>query len=106
MLNGVTELIMMKADVLDTFDKIYACTHYKHDGQVIDYMPYEIITNEAEPVLEEIQGWNQDLTGITSESEIPEALKNYISYLEKALGVPITFLSVGPDRKQTLSLSK
>lgn len=106
MLNGVTDLIMMKADVLDTFDKIYACTHYKYNGEVIDYMPYEIITHQAEPMLEEIDGWKQDLTGITSEQEIPEALKNYISYLEKALEVPITILSVGPDRKQTLALSK
>ncbi len=106
MLNGVTDLIMMKADVLDTFDKIYACTHYKYNGEVIDYMPYEIITHQAEPILKEIDGWKQDLTGITSEQEIPEALKNYISYLEKALEVPITILSVGPDRKQTLALSK
>jgi len=106
MLNGVTDLIMMKADVLDTFDKIYACTHYRYNGEVIDYMPYEIITHQAEPILEEIEGWKQDLTGITSEGEIPAALKNYISYLEKALEVPITILSVGPDRKQTLALSK
>ncbi|MCW8311970.1 adenylosuccinate synthase [Sphingobacterium thalpophilum] len=106
MLNGVTDLIMMKADVLDTFDKIYACTHYKYNGEVIDYMPYEIITHQAEPILEEIDGWKQDLTGITSADEIPEALQNYISYLEKALEVPITILSVGPDRKQTLALSK
>ena len=69
-------------------------------------MPYEIITHQAEPILEEIDGWKQDLTGITSEQQIPEALKNYISYLEKALEVPITILSVGPDRKQTLALSK
>lgn len=106
MLNGVTELIMMKADVLDTFEKIQVCTQYRHEGKVIDYMPYEIITNEAEPILEEIDGWNQDLTGITQESEIPTALQNYITYLEKALEVPITFLSVGPDRKQTLKLTK
>jgi adenylosuccinate synthase len=106
MLNGVTDLIMMKADVLDTFDKIYACAHYKYNGEVIDYMPYEIITHQAEPILEEIEGWKQDLTGITSQDQIPEALRSYISYLEKALEVPITILSVGPDRKQTLALSK
>lgn len=104
MLNGVTELIMMKADVLDTFDKIQVCTHYIHEGEKIDYMPYEIITNEAEPVLEEIDGWNQDLTGIRDKSELPEALKNYISYLENALEVPIKYLSVGPDRVQTITL--
>ena len=104
MLNGVTELIMMKADVLDTFEKIKVCTHYKHNGETIDYMPYEIITNQAEPVLEEIEGWNQDITGIRSKDEIPAALANYIAYLEKALEVPIKYLSVGPDRVQTIEL--
>src|SRR5690606_7334769 len=74
MLNGVTELIMMKADVLDTFEKIYACTHYKYDGEVIDYMPYDINTIKPEPILEEIEGWNQDLTSIREESEIPTAV--------------------------------
>ncbi|NGM64038.1 adenylosuccinate synthase [Sphingobacterium sp. SGR-19] len=104
MLNGVTELIMMKADVLDTFEKINVCTHYKHNGETIDYMPYEIITNQAQPVLEEIEGWNQDITGIRSKDEIPTALKNYIAYLEQALEVPIKYLSVGPDRVQTIEL--
>ncbi|MGO3307674.1 MAG: adenylosuccinate synthase [Sphingobacterium sp.] len=104
MLNGVTELIMMKADVLDTFEKISVCTHYKYNGEVIDYMPYEIITNQAEPVLEEIQGWNQDVTGIRTKDEIPTALHDYITYLEKALEVPIKYLSVGPDRTQTIEL--
>jgi adenylosuccinate synthase len=104
MLNGVTELIMMKADVLDTFDKIYACTHYNYNGEVIDYMPYDINSIKPEPVLEEIEGWNQDLTGIRTKDEIPAALANYISYLEKALEVPIKYLSVGPDRTQTIEL--
>ncbi|MFZ4262985.1 adenylosuccinate synthase [Sphingobacterium sp. HJSM2_6] len=104
MINGVTELIMMKADVLDTFDKIYACTHYNYLGETIDYMPYEIITNKPEPVLKEIEGWNQDLTGIRSQDEIPQALANYISFLEQELNVPIKYLSVGPDRTQTIAL--
>ncbi|WP_437919530.1 adenylosuccinate synthase [Sphingobacterium sp. LRF_L2] len=104
MLNGVTELIMMKADVLDTFEKIYVCTHYKYNGETIDYMPYEIITNQAEPILEEVEGWNQNITGIREKGEIPVALKNYIDYLEKALEVPIKYLSVGPDRVQTIEL--
>ncbi|MFD1770065.1 adenylosuccinate synthase [Sphingobacterium suaedae] len=104
MLNGVTELIMMKADVLDTFEKIHVCTHYKHNGEIIDYMPYEIITNQAEPILEQVEGWNQDITGIRTADEIPAALKNYIAYLEKALEVPIKYLSVGPDRVQTIAL--
>jgi len=104
MLNGVTELVMMKADVLDTFDKIYACTHYNYNGEIIDYMPYDINSIKPTPVLEEIQGWQQDLTGIRTTAEIPTALANYISYLEKALEVPIKYLSVGPDRTQTIEL--
>ncbi len=104
MINGVTELIMMKADVLDTFEKIYACTHYNYLGETIDYMPYEIITNKPEPVLKEIEGWNQDLTGIRSQDEIPQALANYIAFLEQELNVPIKYLSVGPDRTQTIAL--
>ncbi|WP_313368142.1 adenylosuccinate synthase [Sphingobacterium mizutaii] len=104
MINGVTELIMMKADVLDTFDKIYVCTHYKYQGETIDYMPYEIITHQPEPILKEIDGWNTDLTGIRSKDEIPAALNNYIAFLEKELNVPIKYLSVGPDRTQTIVL--
>ncbi|MGJ1204523.1 adenylosuccinate synthase [Sphingobacterium lactis] len=104
MINGVTELIMMKADVLDTFEKIYVCTHYNYQGEQIDYMPYEIITHKPEPVLKELQGWNTDLTGIQSKDEIPAALADYIAYLEQELNVPIKYLSVGPDRKQTIVL--
>ncbi|WP_256007588.1 adenylosuccinate synthase [Pedobacter deserti] len=105
MLNGVTELIMMKADVLDGFEKIYVCTHYEHDGQIIDYMPYDITSIKPTPVLKEIEGWKTDVTGITSANEIPGRLSEYISYLERELAVPIRFLSVGPDRKQTLQLT-
>ena len=104
MINGVTELIMMKADVLDTFDKIYVCTHYKYQGETIDYMPYEIITHKPEPILKEVEGWNADLTGIRSKDELPSALNNYISFLEQELNVPIKYLSVGPDRTQTIVL--
>ena len=104
MINGVTELIMMKADVLDTFDKIYVCTHYKYQGETIDYMPYEIITHKPEPILKEVEGWNTDLTGIRSKDELPSALNNYISFLEQELNVPIKYLSVGPDRTQTIVL--
>lgn len=104
MLNGVTQLIMMKADVLDSFEKIYACTHYKYNGEVIDYMPYDINSIKPEPIFEEIDGWNEDLTGIRSKDEVPAKLESYIDYLEKHLEVPIKFLSVGPDRVQTLEL--
>jgi len=104
MLNGVTELIMMKADVLDTFDTIYACTHYEYNGETIDYMPYDIISIEPKPVLKTIDGWATDVTKITSVDQIPAKLNDYIAFLEKELEVPIKFLSVGPDRAQTLEL--
>jgi adenylosuccinate synthase len=104
MLNGVTELIMMKADVLDGFDTIYACTHYEHNGEVIDYMPYDIITVEPKPIIKEIKGWNTDITELRTAGEIPVALSNYIQFLEEQLEVPIKYLSVGPDRTQTLVL--
>lgn len=105
MLNGVTELVMTKADVLSGFEKIYACTHYIQNGEKIDYMPYDICGVQTDVVLQEIDGWNEDLTGITTPEQIPAALVNYISYLEKELSVRIKYLSVGPDRKQTLILS-
>jgi adenylosuccinate synthase len=105
MLNGVTELVMTKADVLSGFDKIYACTHYKHNGEVIDYMPYDICTVQPEPVYKEIEGWKEDLTGIRSPSEVPAKLSSYVKYLEKELGVPVKYLSVGPDRVQTLIMN-
>ena len=104
MLNGVTELVMTKADVLSGFDKIYACTHYNYLGETIDYMPYDICSVDAVPVLKEIDGWQEDLTGITELTEIPARLSSYISFLEKELGVPVKYLSVGPDRVQTLVL--
>ena len=104
MLSGVTQLVMTKADVLSGFDKIYACTHYNYMGELIDYMPYDICSINPEPVFKEIEGWHEDLTGITELSQIPQKLKNYIDYLETELGVPVKYLSVGPDRLQTLTL--
>ncbi|MBQ8675645.1 MAG: adenylosuccinate synthase [Bacteroidaceae bacterium] len=101
MVNGVTKLIMMKSDVLDTFDTVKACVAYKHNGEQIDYFPYDI--NEGiEPVYVEMQGWKQDLTTITSESEFPQAFKDYIAFLERELETPIAIVSVGPDREQTI----
>ena len=104
MLSGVTQLVMTKADVLSGFDKIYACTHYNYMGEKIDYMPYDISSVSPEPIYMEIDGWNEDLTGITKLSQIPAKLKSYIDFLEDELGVPVKYLSVGPDRKQTLQL--
>lgn len=105
MLNGVTELVMTKADILSGFEEIQVCTHYQYNGETIDYMPYDIISIQPEPMYESLPGWQEDLTGITRVDQIPEELKAYIKYLETHLGVPVKYLSVGPDRTQTLELS-
>jgi len=102
MLNGVTQLIMMKSDVLSGFDTIKVCTHYKYRGKVIDYVPYDVVNEPIEPVYEELQGWSEDLTGYNDLAQLPKAFLDYITYIEKATGLPITILSVGPDRKQTM----
>ena len=102
MLNGVTKLIMTKSDVLSGFDSIDICTHYNYRGEKIDYLPFGVEEGELEPVYESIPGWNEDLTGLQSADELPETLNNYVDYLEKALETPITIVSVGPDRSQTI----
>ena len=105
MLNGVTQLIMMKSDVLDSFATVKACVAYKVDGKVTRDFPYSI-EEGIEPVYEELKGWNTDMTSIKSESEFPQAFRDYISFLEKELQVPITILSVGADREQTIIREK
>jgi adenylosuccinate synthase len=102
MINGVTELSMMKADVLGDFDKIRVCTHYKIDGKLVDYLPYDITNIEIEPVYQDLEGWKCDLTELSDYKNAPKALKDYVSYLEKELETPITVVSVGPNRTQTL----
>jgi adenylosuccinate synthase len=102
MINGVTELSMMKADVLDGFTSIKVCTHYLINGEKVDYFPFDINDVELTPVYEELEGWNCDLTQLESYDDAPKALKDYVLYLEDKLEVPITVVSVGPDRKQTL----
>lgn len=104
MLNGVTELVMTKADVLNDFADIHVCTHYIQNGEKVDVMPYDIITYEAEPVYETVKGWQENICHIKATSEIPQSLNDYIAYLERHLEVPIKYLSVGPDRLQTLIL--
>jgi adenylosuccinate synthase len=101
MIDGVTELIMMKADVLDDFDTIEVCTKYKIDGQLTEDFPYELDENVI-PVYESLPGWKKPLTGVTSEINFPKELSQYIKFIESELQVPITIVSVGPDRSQTI----
>ncbi len=101
MLDGVTELIMMKADVLDTFDTIKVATAYKVDGVETDQVPYDTYA-EIEPVYKEFKGWNKDLSQITREEELPFEFMNYVRFIEKELNVPISVISLGPDRVQTI----
>ena len=101
MVDGVTKLIMMKSDVLDTFETIKACVAYQVNGEEIDYFPFDI--NEGvEPVYVELPGWQTDMTKMQSEDEFPEEFNAYLSFLEEQLGVPIKIVSVGPDREQTI----
>lgn len=103
MINGATQLFMMKADVLNDFEEISICTHYRlPDGKEIDYMPYEICDIEITPVYETLRGWKQPLDNISSFEALPEALVNYIKYIEDFIQVPVNLVSVGPDRKQTI----
>lgn len=104
MINGVTQLVMMKSDVLDSFETIKACVAYKKDGVILENVPFE--TEGCEAVYKDIPGWQCDLTGITDEKDFPEAFKNYIQFLEDELETPITILSVGPDRAQTIIRNK
>lgn len=103
MINGATELSMMKGDVLDNFDEIKVCTHYKINGEMIDYLPFDLCDQTVEPIYETVKGWNTDITQLTTFDDAPQALKDYVNYLERLLEVPIKTISVGPDRSQTLS---
>ena len=101
MVNGVTELIMMKSDVLDGFDTIKACVAYRlKDGTEAADFPYEI--DDVEPIYKELPGWKTDMTQFTSEEQFPEAFSQYVKFLEDFLETPITIISIGPDRAQTI----
>jgi len=103
MINGVTQLFMMKADVLNIFEEIKVCTHYElPTGEKIDRLSFEITDTEVKPVYKSLKGWNCSLEDIRSYDDFPVELKKYVSYLEDELKVPIKLVSVGPDRVQTI----
>ncbi len=103
MLSGVTRLIMMKSDVLDTFDTIRVCTRYRIGEVETEEMPYEL-TGDIEPLYEELPGWRCDTSRLRSVVEFPQELRDYIDFIERSVGVPIAIASVGPDREQTITL--
>jgi len=100
--NGVTQLMMMKADVLSGFKSLKVCTAYNYKGNIIHHLPYNIEPENITPIYTEFEGWKEDLTEMNNESILPNALNTYIDFLEKELQIPIKIVSVGPDRKQTI----
>ena len=104
MINGVTQLVMMKVDVLTIFDNIRVCTHYRlEDGTVTDQLPYDLCDGAVEPIYKDFAGWQQSLDGIRDFEEIPAPLLAYVKFLEEELSLPITFISTGPDREALIT---
>ena len=101
-INGVTELMMMKADVLSGFKTIKVCTSYMYKEQKIEHLPYDIQEKNVSPIYKEFEGWDEDLTQKESFKNLPKTLKEYINFIEIELNIPISIVSVGPDRKQTI----
>ena len=100
--NGVTQLMMMKADVLSGFKSLKVCTAYKYKGEIIHHFPYNVEADNISPIYTDFEGWDEDLTGMNNESTLPKSLNAYIDFLEEELQIPIKVVSVGPDRKQTI----
>ncbi len=102
MLNGIDSLIMMKADVLDSFQKIKVCTHYCEGGKPMKVFPFELSSEKIKPEYAELDGWNVPLNDVDDYTKIPLELDQYIRYIESAVGIPVEMISIGPDRTQTL----
>ncbi|MBT8324550.1 MAG: adenylosuccinate synthase [Winogradskyella sp.] len=100
--NGVTQLIMMKGDVLSGFKNLEVCTAYNYKGETIKHLPFNIEAENVTPIYTKLKGWSEDLTAMTEESQLPTEFMDYVSFLENELKLPITVVSVGPDRKQTI----
>ena len=101
-INGVTQLMMMKGDVLSGFPTLKVCTEYQYKGNTISHFPYNIEPENVTPIYKEFKGWEADLTGMSTYEELPSSLKEYIAFIEEVVEVPIKIVSVGPDRKQTI----
>ncbi len=102
MMNGATSLIMMKSDVLDTFDTIRVCVGYELNGESIDYFPFEATDDNIRPIYRDFKGWKTDITGCRTYDELPQELKDYITFIETETGIPVGIVSVGPNREETI----
>lgn len=101
-INGVTQLMMMKGDVLSGFDELKVCTAYSYQGETIAHLPYSLNDNEVTPQYTTLKGWKEDLTTMRNESELPSSFIDYITFIEDFVKAPICIVSVGPDRTQTI----
>lgn len=102
MVNGVTQLVMTKADVLDAFESLSVCTSYKIDGKESMKVPYQICKAHIEPQYQAFNGWMTDITRITNHDELPKLMKDYIHFINDHLGVPVSYISNGPGRDQII----
>ena len=102
MINGVTQVIMTKADVLDTFENLSVCTAYKIDGKETTQIPFQMLRYPIQPLYQQLKGWNQDSTAITNEQDLPQQMKDYVQYINGKLGVPVRYISNGPGRDQII----
>ena len=100
--NGVTQLMMMKGDVLSGIDKLKICTSYDYNGETIHHLPFSLNEENLKPKYIEMNGWHEDITQFTTFDELPSQLKGYVTFIENFLETPIRLVSVGPDRKQTI----
>ena len=100
--NGVTQLMMMKADVLSGLESLDVCTAYRYRGEEVSHLPYRLDSNLLEPVYQSLPGWSEDLTGVRHTRDLPATLESYVRFIEDYTGVPVVLVSVGPDREQTL----
>lgn len=104
MVNGVTQLIMTKADVLDAFEQLQVCTSYEINGETTNEVPYQMLKNDITPVLKSFKGWNTDITKISGANQMPAEMKEYVNYINNYLNVNITYISNGPGREQLVKI--
>ena len=105
MINGVTDLIVTKADVMDEFDEINICTQYDYQGKILEFVPFEILQQDLKPIYQSMPGWNTSLPEIKNIDNLPEEFKNYLNFVEQQTQTRISVVSLGPDREQTIDLT-